>query len=122
MFMVKTQGTRHVIIGDWLFTPRCRSNMLHILVLYETTCEESAASINLLSKCDFQLPRRPSNPNVLKFVYTIQSRRRKGYAALLVTKAQQDFQFTVFCQNDESPNFFAKLKCIKRDYLTRKSN
>ncbi|CAI6364937.1 unnamed protein product [Macrosiphum euphorbiae] len=84
--------------------------------------EESAASILLLSKCDFDPLRRQKNPNILDFVYTIQSRRRKGYAAQLVTKAQQDFQFTVFCKNDETANLFAKLKCIKNDSLTKSTN
>jgi len=94
------------------------SRNLHVLILFETTSEESAASILLLSKCDFDPLRRQKNPNILDFVYTIQSRRRKGYAAQLVTKAQQDFQFTVFCKNDETSNLFSKLKCIKNDSLT----
>ncbi|NP_001232998.1 uncharacterized protein LOC100575320 [Acyrthosiphon pisum] len=99
-----------------------KSRNLHVLILYETTSEESAASILLLSKCDFDPLRRQKNPNILDFVYTIQSRRRKGYAAQLVTKAQQDFQFTVFCKNDETSNLFAKLKCIKNDSLTKSTN
>jgi len=98
------------------------SRNLHVLILYETTSEESAASILLLSKCDFDPLRRQKNPNILDFVYTIQSKRRKGYAAQLVTKAQQDFQFTVFCKNDEASNLFAKLKCIKNDSLTKSTN
>jgi len=99
-----------------------KSRNLHVLILYETTSEESAASILLLSKCDFDPLKRQRNPNILDFVYTIQSRRRKGYAAQLVTKAQQDFQFTVFCKNDKTSNLFAKLKCIKNDSLTKSTN
>jgi len=98
------------------------SHNVHALVLYETTSEESAASILLLSKCDFDPLKQQRNPNILDFVYTIQSKRRKGYAAQLITKAQQDFQFTVFCKNDETSNLFAKLKCIKNDSLTDSTN
>lgn len=98
------------------------SHNVHVLVLYETTSEESAASILLLSKCDFDPLEQQRNPNILDFVYTIRSKRRKGYAAQLITKAQQDFQFTVFCKNDETSNLFAKLKCIKNDSLTNTTN
>jgi len=93
------------------------SHNVHALVLYETS-EESAASILLLSKCDFDPLKEQSNPNILDFVYTIASKRRKGYAAQLITEAQQNFQFTVFCKNDETSNLFAKLKCTKNDSLT----
>jgi len=98
------------------------SHNVHVLVLYETTSDESAASILLLSKCDFDPLEQQRNPNILDFVYTIQSKRRKGYAAQLITKAQQDFQFTVFCKNDETSNLFAKLKCIKNDSLSDSTN
>ncbi|XP_015371897.1 PREDICTED: uncharacterized protein LOC107167389 [Diuraphis noxia] len=98
------------------------SHNVHALVLYETTSEESAASILLLSKCDFDPLEQQKNPNILDFVYTIRSKRRKGYSAQLITKAQQNFQFTVFCKNDKTSNLFAKLKCIKNDPLTKSTN
>ncbi|XP_022179228.1 uncharacterized protein LOC111039886 [Myzus persicae] len=96
-----------------------KSDNVHALILYEITGDEkTATSILLLSKCDFDPLEQQTKPNILDFVYTIRSRRRKGYAAQLITKAQQDFQFTAFCKNDETSNLLAKLKCIKNDSLT----
>jgi len=107
------------IIGWYTVNKSCN---VHVLILNETTGEDSAVSILLLSKCDFDPLKRQRNPNILDFVYTIRSRRRKGYAAQLITKAQQDFQFTVFCKNEETSNLFEKLKCIKNDSLTKSTN
>lgn len=97
---------------------------VHSFILYQTSPEdeESAASILLLSKCDFDPLNRQTKPHVLDFVYTIRSRRKRGYAAKLIIRAQDNFQFTVFCKNDETSKLFENLKCIKNDTLSNSTN
>uniref|UniRef100_A0A2S2NH58 N-acetyltransferase domain-containing protein n=1 Tax=Schizaphis graminum TaxID=13262 RepID=A0A2S2NH58_SCHGA len=95
---------------------------VHAFILYQTSREDSAASILLLSKCDFDPLKQQRKPHILDFVYTIRSRRKRGYAAKLIAKAQANFQFTVFCKNDETSKMFANLKCIKNDTLSDSTN
>jgi len=105
-------GTDLQFINGWMKNNNTRH--LHAFVLYENG---EAASVAVLSKCKYDPMREQEKPHVLDFVYTVSSKRARGYCTRVVQEVQKRFQFTSFSTNSVLGHIFNKLKCtINSEY------